>query len=144
MSHLPQFPSGKSAGRLGHAAGAVIAMAAVGVTLAFSSAAASAQGMSAPAMMKGGMMVGQDGMTLYTFDQDKDGKSMCNGGCAQNWPPLMADANAMPMGDWTIGTRDDGGKQWAYKGKPLYRWSKDTKPGDMTGDGVRNMWHVVK
>jgi predicted lipoprotein with Yx(FWY)xxD motif len=40
------------------------------------------------------------------------------------------------MGDWTIITRADGTKQWAYKGMPLYKWSKDAKPGDATGDGV--------
>jgi predicted lipoprotein with Yx(FWY)xxD motif len=47
-------------------------------------------------------------------------------------------------GDWTVIVRDDGGKQWAYKGKPLYTWSKDAKPGDKTGDGVNSVWHVAK
>jgi predicted lipoprotein with Yx(FWY)xxD motif len=47
------------------------------------------------------------------------------------------------MGDYTIITREDGGKQWAYKGKPLYTWAKDTKPGDGTGDGVNNLWHIA-
>jgi len=41
-------------------------------------------------------------------------------------------------------TRDDGSKQWAYKGKPVYLWVKDKKPGDKTGDGVREVWHVIK
>ena len=41
-------------------------------------------------------------------------------------------------------TRDDGSKQWAYKGKPLYTWAKDTKPGDKTGDGFNNAWRVAK
>ncbi len=81
------------------------------------------------------------GMTLYTFDKDTDGKSVCNGDCAKNWPPLTAKANAKPMGDWTVVTRDDGSKQWAYKGKPLYTWVKDTKPGETTGDGVGKVWH---
>ena len=44
-----------------------------------------------------------------------------------------------------IVTRDDGSKQWAYKGRPLYHWVKDAKPGDMTGDGfLNNSWHVAK
>ena len=47
-------------------------------------------------------------------------------------------------GDWSIVTRDDGGKQWAYKGKPLYRWIKDQKPGDTTGDGVNQSWGIAK
>ena len=84
------------------------------------------------------------GMTLYTFDRDAGGKSACNGPCATNWPPLMATGDAKASGDWTIVTRDDGGKQWAYKGKPLYTWAKDAKPGDKTGDGVNNVWHTAK
>jgi predicted lipoprotein with Yx(FWY)xxD motif len=95
--------------------------------------------------VKGGMYVDAKGMTLYTFDKDAGGKSMCNGPCATNWPPLTATADAKPMGAWTVVTRDDGAKQWAYKGKPLYTWAKDTKPGDTTGDGFMNgVWHVAK
>lgn len=98
----------------------------------------------APAQKMGGMMTNPAGMTLYTFDKDAGGKSACNGPCAGNWPPLMAPADAKASGDWTIITRDDGSKQWAYKSKPLYSWSKDQKPGDMTGDGFNGAWHVVK
>ena len=49
-------------------------------------------------------------------------------------------------GAWSLYTNweNDGSKQWAYKGKPLYTWVKDTKPGDMTGDNVNNVWHVAK
>jgi predicted lipoprotein with Yx(FWY)xxD motif len=83
-------------------------------------------------------------MTLYTFDKDPAGKSVCNGTCAASWPPLVAAADAKPMGDFTIITRDDGQRQWAYKGKPLYFWIKDTKPGEKTGDGFNNVWRIVK
>jgi len=78
------------------------------------------------------------GMTLYTFAKDQPGASNCNDNCAKNWPPLMAAADAMPMGEWTIVTRADGSKQWAYKGMPVYLWIKDAKPGDNTGNGVGN------
>ena len=91
-----------------------------------------------------GTMTDAKGMTLYTFDRDAGGKSACNGPCATNWPPLMATGDAKDSGDWTVVTRDDGGKQYAYKGKPLYTWSKDAKPGDKTGDGVNNVWHTAK
>jgi predicted lipoprotein with Yx(FWY)xxD motif len=91
-----------------------------------------------------GMMVNGSGMTLYTFDKDAGGKSMCNGPCTANWPPVTAAADAKAKGDWTIITRDDGSKQWAYKGKPVYTWSKDAKPGDTTGDNFNSAWHVVK
>ena len=99
-----------------------------------------------PTKVEGGVLVGPNGMTLYTFDKDTagSGKSVCNGQCATNWPPLMAaDADAA-SGDYSLVTRDDGKKQWALKGKPLYYWAKDTKPGEMTGDGVLGAWHVVK
>ncbi len=56
----------------------------------------------------------------------------------------LAGGDAKASGDWTIVTRDDGGKQWAYKGKPVYLWAKDQKPGDKTGDGFNSVWHVAK
>lgn len=93
---------------------------------------------------KGKVLADSKGMTLYTFDRDAPGKSNCSGQCAQNWPPFMAAANAAPSGNWTIVTRDDGAKQWAYKGKPLYTWAKDSKPGDVTGDGVNNVWRLAQ
>jgi len=106
------------------------------------------QSMSAmPAKVADGVLTNSAGMTLYTFDRDTvgSGKSVCNGPCATNWPPFAAPADAKATGDWSIVTRDDGSKQWAYKGKPLYAWSKDQKPGDKTGDGfLNNAWHVAK
>lgn len=97
-----------------------------------------------PAKVADGMLVGPNGMTLYTFDKDTADKSVCNGPCATNWPPLMATDADKSMGDYTPITRDDGKKQWAMKGKPLYYWVKDSKPGDKTGDGVQSVWHIVK
>ena len=91
----------------------------------------------------GQILVDHNGMTLYTFDKDADGKSACNGECAVNWPPLKAEAGAMGAGDYSVITRDDGSLQWAYKGKPLYLWVKDKAPGDITGDKVKDVWHIV-
>jgi len=99
---------------------------------------------TAPATASNGALVGPNGMTLYTFDRDAGGKSMCNGPCATNWPPLMAPAAASAAGAWSVITRDDGARQWAYQGKPVYYWVKDTKPGDRTGDGVNSVWHVAR
>jgi predicted lipoprotein with Yx(FWY)xxD motif len=109
-------------------------------------AACAAMGPAAPAKVVDGVFVGGSGMTLYTFDRDAagSGKSACNGPCAANWPPLMAGADAQAAGDWAIVTRDDGGRQWAYKGKPVYHWVKDQKPGDRTGDGFNNVWHAAR
>lgn len=94
---------------------------------------------------KGEILTDAGGMSLYTFDKDSDGKSACNGPCATNWPVLKAGASDEPSGGYTIITRDDGSKQWAYKGKPLYTFAKDQKAGDVTGDGFLNgAWHLAK
>lgn len=109
------------------------------------SACASMGGAPTAAKFEGGMLVNSAGMTLYTFDKDAagSGKSACNGPCAANWPPLHAAASDQASGNWTVITRDDGSKQWAYKGKPLYLWVKDQKPGDKTGDGFNKVWRVA-
>lgn len=101
----------------------------------------------APASAMNGVLVGPSQMTLYVFDKDAagSGKSVCNGGCATNWPPLMVTPGATATGDWSLVARDNGDQQWAYKGRPLYYWAKDAKPGDRTGDGLlNNSWHIAK
>jgi predicted lipoprotein with Yx(FWY)xxD motif len=114
------------------------------LALAMGTALAAEPAATAPTA-KGGMFVDAKGMTLYTFDKDTPGKSVCNGQCAANWPPLIVADGAKASGDWTIVVRDDGLKQWAYKGRPVYTWIKDTKPGDTTGDGFLNgAWHIAK
>ena len=113
----------------------------------FTTAALLAPGLAAaadPAMVKDGMMVDHKGMTLYTYDPDAGGKSMCNGECAKNWPPLMAASGSKGDDDWTLVKRDDGTMMWAYYGKPLYTFIKDTKAGDKTGDGKGGVWHIAK
>ena len=119
-----------------------IALAAVAAMLL----AACANMSYAPVKYSSGLMTGPNGMTLYTYDKDAigSGKSVCNGQCATNWPPFMAGATDQPGGDWTIVTRDDGSKQWAWGGQPLYYWAKDQKPGDVTGDGFNKVWHAVR
>lgn len=100
----------------------------------------------APARAADGVLTGPNGMTLYTFDRDAagSGKSVCNGPCATNWPPLAAAAGASAPAGYSVITRDDGKAQWAYQGKPLYYWVKDAKPGDRTGDGVNNAWRLAR
>jgi predicted lipoprotein with Yx(FWY)xxD motif len=94
---------------------------------------------------KGKVLTDDKGMTLYVFDKDAGDKSACNGPCTSNWPPLMAADASKPMGGYSIITRDDGSKQWAYKGHPLYTWKDDKKPGDITGDGRLNgAWHIAQ
>ena len=101
---------------------------------------------SGPARMSNGALVGANGMTLYTFDRDtaNSGKSACNGPCATLWPPLMATASDQASGDWSVVVRDDGSRQWAYKGRPLYYYQNDKQAGERAGDNFRDVWHIVK
>ncbi len=97
------------------------------------------------------------GMTLYTFDIDKgSGKSLCVGPCASLFPPLSASPGAPPrLGEWSEVARDDGSRQWAYQGNPVYTYSGDKESGDENGaayipsafaianDPIDRMWHVA-
>lgn len=92
----------------------------------------------------GPVLTNADGMTLYTFDKDMDGVSACYDECAGNWPPLLAAEGAEAEGDYGLTERTDGTMQWTFKGMPLYTWVKDAAPGDVTGDGVKDVWHAAK
>jgi predicted lipoprotein with Yx(FWY)xxD motif len=89
-----------------------------------------------------GILVNSAGMTVYTFDKDTAGKSMCNGPCLQNWPAVAAPEKV--AAPYSVVTRDDGSKQLAYKGKALYTFAKDSKAGERSGDNFKDVWHVVK
>ncbi|EOD78267.1 hypothetical protein D515_03049 [Grimontia indica] len=92
-------------------------------------------------------LVDDNNFTLYTFDNDEKGISNCYGDCAAYWPPALVDTQNMASltlsGDFGVTERKDGNVQWTYKGMPLYRWIKDTAPGQTTGDGVKDIWHMV-
>jgi predicted lipoprotein with Yx(FWY)xxD motif len=121
----------------------ILVAAMIGLTTAGGAMAQSAAPASVADTAKGKAFVDSKGMTLYSFDKDSGGKSACNGPCATNWPPLAA-TSGTAMGAWSMITRDDGSKQWAYKGKPLYVFAKDAMPGDTKGDGVLNgAWHIA-
>lgn len=89
-------------------------------------------------------LVDANQMTLYTFDKDAEGQSNCHDDCAAKWPPLTAAADAPLADGYSLITRQDGLRQVAYKGQPLYLWIKDHAPGDMTGDGVKSVWHIAR
>jgi predicted lipoprotein with Yx(FWY)xxD motif len=84
------------------------------------------------------------GVTLYTFDDDRNGASTCYDECAKHWPPLIALSTARAYRRMTLTRRTDGQQQWAYDGKPLYTYIDDKTPGDIKGDNVGNAWHVIR
>jgi predicted lipoprotein with Yx(FWY)xxD motif len=77
----------------------------------------------------GPLFADRKGFTLYVTDRDRDpGRSTCAGACAEQWVPLRAETDTPPFGDWALVARDDGRPQWAYKGRPLYRYRWEAKP----------------
>ncbi|NUS73745.1 MAG: hypothetical protein HOQ05_10105 [Corynebacteriales bacterium] len=100
----------------------------------------------------GDIVVDAEGFTLYRFDKDtaNPSASNCNGECATAWPP------ALTSGDWKDVTlngvakdkvgfieRADGTCQLTVGGWPVYRFAKDTQPGDVLGQGVGGTWFAV-
>ncbi|MBG1233156.1 COG4315 family predicted lipoprotein [Aestuariivirga litoralis] len=100
--------------------------------------------LAATAAFADGMVTAKNGMTLYTFDKDMGTESACYDQCATFWPPYMAEASDKASGEWTMSKRKDGAMQWVYDGHPVYFFKDDTAKGDMKGDGMKGVWHVVK
>lgn len=92
-----------------------------------------------------------EGRSVYLFTNDTSKMSNCTDQCATTWPPVMASsATAMPkvgtgLESSMLGTieRADGTYQLTYNGWPLYYYSRDTKAGDTTGQGVNDNWYLV-
>ncbi|MEV5908849.1 hypothetical protein DMH25_44585 [Streptomyces sp. WAC 01325] len=97
----------------------------------------------------GELLTDSDGMTLYRFDKDvaDPAKSNCDGDCATKWPPVPADDATAGVGidKNKLGsvTRTDGTKQLTIDGWPAYRYAKDTKAGDVNGQGVGGTWYAL-
>jgi len=97
----------------------------------------------------GTILTDNKGMTLYYYTKDQANVSNCYDQCATNWPPVLV-TSGQPV--WPAGlpgalstiSRKDGAKQATYSGMPLYTFAKDTKAGDMTGQGVGNVWYIAK
>ena len=86
------------------------------------------------------------GMTLYYLTNERASAPICTGTCAAAWPPALAgsagaagvavDPALSPMAVVT----DANGAQLSYHGHLLYRYSKDTAPGQVNGDRVTDTW----
>ncbi|MEV0185791.1 hypothetical protein AB0I54_41975 [Streptomyces sp. NPDC050625] len=91
------------------------------------------------------------GFTLYRFDKDtaKPSKSNCNDACATTWPPVLVRpgskifVDGVPASQVGVVRRDDGHLQVTIGGWPVYRFSKDTAPGQTNGEGVGGTWFAV-
>ena len=98
----------------------------------------------------GKVLVGPNGLTLYTLSSDGMNSSTCNGACAATWPPLTVKSGTKIVGGTgvkgTFGTitRTDGTHQVTYRGKPLYYFSGDAYAGDTNGQGIGGVWYVAR
>jgi predicted lipoprotein with Yx(FWY)xxD motif len=100
---------------------------------------------------RGRILVDGGGRTLYLFEKDRPGRSLCSGACVGYWPPLLTTgratartgARAALLG---VTRRGDGTTQVTYAGHPLYRFVQDTKPGQTNGQHLRLSgaeWYVL-
>jgi len=111
----------------------------------FSEVAVAAEAGEAPLRRRNAIMVDLQGRGIYTYDLDVDpNRSACDPMCLILWPPIIADANAKPSGRFSLAELPDGRKQWAWDGKPLYRWISDRRKGEANGDGVAGVWRLVR
>ncbi|AYG72992.1 hypothetical protein [Rhizobium sp. CCGE532] len=118
-------------------------LAALTAASAFATAAFAAAPVKTVESAKGKVLAGENGMTLYTFKNDKSGESIAT---------TIARKLAAAHGRWQAKagvhirslTRKDGKKQWAKDGMPLYFFVKDAKSGDVAGDGFKGVWNVAK
>ncbi|MBY0413567.1 MAG: hypothetical protein K2Q18_05355 [Bdellovibrionales bacterium] len=84
-----------------------------------------------------------NGKVAYTFDVDDVNVSNCYDACAKAWPPITvksAEGIKAPMG---VVTRKDGTLQLTLDGSPLYYFVGDAKAGDINGDGLGGVWHII-
>jgi predicted lipoprotein with Yx(FWY)xxD motif len=98
----------------------------------------------------GAYLTGEDGKSLYLLTADAANKTTCTGGCASAWPPFELDpGETVTPGTGVTGTlatmtrADDGKQQVTYNGIPLYYFGKDTKAGDIGGQGVKGVWFLA-
>ena len=83
-------------------------------------------------------------MSTIRWDKDENGVSKCVGQCVTAWPPLTPAAGAQATGAWTIITRSDGARQWAYNGHPVYVFYRDKPDALATGAQLIPGWRLAK
>lgn len=89
------------------------------------------------------ILADRNGMSVYTFDVDVTAESKCYDNCAVQWPPVLLQANEVVAPPFDTTVRKDGSLQLTINGKPLYLFFLDKVSGDIKGDNVGNVWHLV-
>lgn len=100
----------------------------------------------------GNYLTDSKGMTLYVSNKDTNLESKCDSVCTQRWPIFEYDNQDLEKSSDPyakklniIKANNKKYLQYAYGAKPLYRFSGDTKPGDLNGIGANSgEWSIVK
>ncbi|MBR0565574.1 hypothetical protein J5J83_05520 [Azoarcus sp. L1K30] len=96
-------------------------------------------------VIRDGIVTDPAGRSLYVFDKDEAFKSHCEGACLKAWPAYTGDVQPGTSVSEAAKRFEQGErKQWAWKGKPLYYFAGDAKPGERNGDGSGDVWHLVR
>lgn len=94
------------------------------------------------------ILTNAQGLTLYYRTSDAPPSTVCSGGCAGVWPPLVMSGSSVPAGAASLPGKltvvaDANGNQLEYNGHPLYTYSGDSGPDQANGEGIGGVWHVV-
>jgi predicted lipoprotein with Yx(FWY)xxD motif len=94
------------------------------------------------------ILVNLRGRSLYSLSAERDGRFICtDAACLSLWRPLLI-AHGKPAGAPSLGTvkRPNGKVQVTYRGRPLYRFTEDRRPGDVNGEGFRDVgvWRAAR
>ena len=94
------------------------------------------------------ILVNRSGLTLYSLSAERHGRFICTTSfCLSLWKPLVVPRGTTPTGvrGLAVVKRHDGKRQVAYRGAPLYRFVQDTKPGQVKGNGLKDVgvWRPV-
>jgi predicted lipoprotein with Yx(FWY)xxD motif len=94
------------------------------------------------------IVVTRRGLSLYTLSAERRGRFICvDASCLSLWRPLVVARGTRPTGAPSLGTvrRPNGKTQVTYRGRPLYTFTEDTEPGEVNGEGFRDVgvWHAA-
>jgi predicted lipoprotein with Yx(FWY)xxD motif len=98
----------------------------------------------------GSMLFDSNKQAIYVFENDRKGRTVCYGTCAEAWPPVLTDGEPKPgkgVKASLLGTikRRDGTLQVTYAAKPLYFYAHES-PGEVRCHNVNlngGFWWVV-
>jgi len=100
----------------------------------------------------GPVLVDSAGLTVYLLTADSPGRSTCSAECLEYWPVVPAPAGTAAAkvqgisAPVSVTKATSGASMVTAGGWPLYTFTKDKAPGDVTGQGVKTFggtWYAV-